>query len=79
MQFRCQAKAHLPFFFWYRARVYGEFAAWDNTTAALREGAARVPWDSRRAVALSVIDGSARCIVPKQSGDTLKPEFPRRR
>ena len=50
-QFRCQAKAHLPFFFWYRQNIYGELDAWDATTAQLRERAAATPWVSRRPVA----------------------------
>ena len=50
-QFRCQAKAHLPFFFWYRQNVYGELDGWDATTAQLRARAAATPWEGRRPVA----------------------------
>mmetsp|Transcript_65383 Transcript_65383/g.108641 ORF Transcript_65383/g.108641 Transcript_65383/m.108641 type:complete len:459 (-) Transcript_65383:77-1453(-) len=47
LQFRCQAKAHLPFFFWYRQGVFGNFSEWDATTASLRARAAEVHWGWR--------------------------------
>ena len=46
-QFRCQAKANLPFFFWYRQGVFGNLADWDATTSALRARAAALPWATR--------------------------------
>ena len=51
MQFRCQAKAYLPFFFWYRPNVFGSLADWDATTSALRARASALPWASRAPLA----------------------------
>ena len=51
LQFRCQAKSHLPFLMWYRQTTFGAWASWDQTTATLRRHAASVPWTERRSPA----------------------------
>ena len=51
LQFRCQAKTHLPFMMWYREETFGRFSEWDATTARLRAEADRIPWAERRPVA----------------------------
>jgi len=46
VQFRCQAKGHLPFMMWYRENVFGNWSGWDAKAAALRAEAVKVPRDS---------------------------------
>ena len=74
LQFRCQSKAHLPFFFWYREETYGAFASWDATTHKLRQRSEAISWHRREPVA--PLADEPCCLPAAQPADAISPGMP---